>query len=55
MQLKLGLVAYPYAVSPLVTKQKAAVSILASKKYNGHTEPLFKDPAILPLSDLSLF
>jgi hypothetical protein len=39
-------------LQPLITKQKAAVRILANKKYNEHTEPLFKSLSILTLPDL---
>jgi hypothetical protein len=44
--------ASPSVLYTLFIKQKAAVRILANKKYNDHTEFLFKELAILPLSDL---
>jgi hypothetical protein len=37
---------------PLITKQKSAIRIISNKKYNDHTEPLFKELKILPLPDL---
>ncbi len=36
----------------LITKQKAAIRIISNKKYNDHTEPLFKEVKMLPLPDL---
>ncbi len=36
----------------LITKQKTAIRIIANKNYNDHTEPIFKELSILPLSDL---
>jgi hypothetical protein len=42
----------PSLLQPLITKQKAAIRIIAKKKYNDHTEPLFKALSILPLNDL---
>ena len=39
-------------LKPLITKQKAAIRIIANKPYNSHTEPLFKSLSILPLTDL---
>ncbi len=40
------------ALQPLIIKQKTAIRIVANKKYNDHTEPLFKELSILPLPDL---
>jgi hypothetical protein len=37
---------------PLITKEKTAVRIIANINYNNHTEPMFKEFSILPLSDL---
>jgi hypothetical protein len=42
----------PSTLQPLITKQKVAVRIIANKKYNDHTEPIFKLLSILPLTDL---
>jgi hypothetical protein len=42
----------PSTLQPLISKQKAAIRIISSKKYNDHTEPLFKELNILPLPDL---
>jgi hypothetical protein len=42
----------PSFLQPIFTKQKAAVRIIANKKYNDHTEPIFKSLSILPLNDL---
>ncbi len=42
----------PSFLQPLLTKQKAAIRIIANKKYNDHTEPIFKTLSILPLNDL---
>jgi hypothetical protein len=42
----------PSFLQPLITKQKAAIQIIAKKKYNDHTEPLFKSLSIPPLPDL---
>jgi hypothetical protein len=39
-------------LSPLITKQKAAIRIISNSSYNAHTEPLFKSLAILPLQHL---
>ncbi len=41
-----------YSLQPLIIKQKAAIRIIANRKYNDHTEPLFKSLSILPLTDL---
>jgi hypothetical protein len=41
-------------LQPLILKQKAAIRLLANRRYNDHTEPLFKELSILPLSDLIL-
>jgi hypothetical protein len=41
-----------YVISPLIKKQKAAVRIISNSNYNAHTEPIFKELSILPLSDL---
>jgi hypothetical protein len=40
------------ALQPLIIKQKTAIRIVANKKYNDRTEPLFKELSILPLPDL---
>jgi hypothetical protein len=37
---------------PLITKQKAAIRIISNKNYNDHTEPIFKELSILPLTHL---
>jgi len=42
-------------LSDLFKLQKAAVRIICDKKYNEHTEPLFKMEEILPLPDLVNF
>ena len=42
----------PSLLKPLITKQKAAIRIIANKSYNAHTEPLFKALSILPLTEL---
>jgi hypothetical protein len=42
----------PSFLKPLLTKQKAAIRIISNKRYNDHTEPLFKALSILPLNDL---
>jgi hypothetical protein len=42
----------PSFLQPIFTKQKTAVRIIANKKYNDHTEPIFKSLSILPLNDL---
>jgi hypothetical protein len=43
-------------LQPLIPKQKGAIRIISNKKYNDHTEPLFKDLNILPLPDpITLF
>jgi hypothetical protein len=34
--------AYPSALQPLITKQKAAIRIIFNRKYNNHTEPIFE-------------
>jgi hypothetical protein len=39
-------------LQPLITKQKAAIRIISGKRYNDHTEPIFKALSILPLTDL---
>jgi len=40
-------------LKPLITKQKAAIRLLANQSYNVHTEPLFKALSnILPLQNL---
>jgi hypothetical protein len=39
-------------LQPLISKQKAAIRIISNRKYNDHTEPLFKQHSILPLADL---
>jgi hypothetical protein len=46
--------ASPSLLQPLIAKQKAAIRILANKRYNDHTEPLFRELSILPLADLIL-
>lgn len=38
----------------LVLKQKMAIRVITSSKYNAHTEPLFKNLKILPLEKLIL-
>jgi hypothetical protein len=35
--------ASPSLIQPLIKKQKAAIRIISNKKYNDHTEPLFKN------------
>jgi hypothetical protein len=45
--------ASPSALLPLITKQKAAIRIIANKIYD-HTEPISKELSILPLPDLIL-
>jgi hypothetical protein len=47
--------ASPSLIQPLIKKQKAAIRIICNKKYNDHTEPLFKNLRILPLNDLIYF
>jgi len=42
----------PSLLKPLITKQKAAIRIIANQSFNAHTEPLFKALSILPLTDL---
>jgi hypothetical protein len=42
----------PSALQPLINKQKAAIRIVANKRYNDHTKPIFKELSILPLTDL---
>jgi hypothetical protein len=44
--------ASPSALQPLIIKQKTTIRIVANRKYNDHTEPLFKELSILPLPDL---
>jgi hypothetical protein len=39
-------------LQPLINKQKTAMRIIVKRKYNDHTEPLFKALSILPLTDL---
>jgi hypothetical protein len=39
-------------LQPLLTKQKAAIRIIANKKYNDHTEAILKALSILPFPDL---
>jgi hypothetical protein len=39
-------------LQPLISKQKAAIRIISGKRYNDHTEPIFKSLSILPLTDL---
>jgi hypothetical protein len=46
--------ASPSILQPLITKHKAAIGILANRKYKDHTEPLFQELSILPLPDLIL-
>jgi hypothetical protein len=41
-----------HIIRPIISKQKAAVRIIANKRYNDHSEPLFKQLSILPLKDL---
>jgi hypothetical protein len=41
-----------HVLSPIITKQKAAIRIITNSKYNAHTEPLFKKLSILPLMNL---
>ena len=42
-------------LTPIFLKQKQAIRILSNKKYNSHTEPLFKQNKILPFFDLLEF
>jgi hypothetical protein len=42
-------------LKPLLLKQKAAIRIISSSKYNAHTEPLFKLQKILPFPNLVEF
>ena len=44
-----------YLINPIFVKQKAAIRIVCSSKYNAHTEPLFKSVSILPLPKLNTF
>jgi hypothetical protein len=39
-------------LSPLITKQKAAIRIISNQPYNAHSEPIFKSLSILPLPHL---
>jgi hypothetical protein len=39
-------------INSIFAMQKKAIRIVAKKKYNSHTEPIFKQLAILPLPDL---
>jgi hypothetical protein len=39
-----------YSLKPLILKQKMAISSLSNSAYNAHTEPLFKNFGILPLT-----
>ena len=39
----------------LVLKQKNAIRIITSSKYNSHTSPLFKQSKILPFESLVMF
>lgn len=39
-------------LKPLLSKQKMAIRLINSAKYNSHTEPLFKKSNILPLPKL---
>jgi hypothetical protein len=40
------------SISPLILQQKKAIRIITKSKYNAHTQPLFKQKNILPLTDL---
>lgn len=42
------------SLQPSITKQKIAIRLIAGKRYNDHTEPLFKQLSILPFTDLVL-
>jgi hypothetical protein len=42
------------SLQPLITKQKIAIRLIAGKRYNDHTEPLFKQLSILLFTDLVL-
>ena len=42
-------------LTPIFLKQKQAIRNLSNKKYNAHTEPLFKQNKILPFFDLLEF
>jgi hypothetical protein len=50
MTLKYGLWLPPSGLKPLISKQKAAIRIIAGRKYNDHT--IFKKLSILPFPDL---
>jgi hypothetical protein len=41
-----------YILNELFKKQKTAIRLISSAKYNAHTEPLFKTLDILPLPSL---
>jgi len=44
--------AAPFSLSPLRLKQKSAIRLISSSKYNAHTGPLFLANKILPLFSL---
>jgi len=44
-----------HLINQLFLKQKAAIRLIANAKYNAHTQPLFKQFEILPLTKLILY
>ena len=51
-RLSYGVRCWGYACSQLVPVQKKAIRVMANRKMNSHTSPLFKDYNILKLPDL---
>ena len=47
-----GIKCWGHACSKLITTQKKAIRVMANKKINSHTSPLFKTHNILKLPDL---
>jgi hypothetical protein len=42
-------------LNPIFTLQKKAIRLISNSNYNAHSEPIFKEQAILPLDKLILF
>jgi hypothetical protein len=46
---------FPGPLTEIFLKQKQAIRLISGAKFNAHTEPLFKNLAILPLNDLCIY
>jgi hypothetical protein len=42
-------------LTPLIKILKRAIRIVTNKRYNSHTDPIFKDLEILPLKERAIY